>query len=115
MRLDCTVKVVVILVNVNSFLIITYSCTEVLCFSNSHLSSTKNEKIIEQQLLVDQLNEELTKLNLSMTSSAKENCGDEPDARIPEKRPYTVPFDTHFGYYIHIPARQDSRKVKSKN
>uniref|UniRef100_A0A250Y5U3 Kinesin-like protein KIF27 n=1 Tax=Castor canadensis TaxID=51338 RepID=A0A250Y5U3_CASCN len=73
----------------------------------------QNEKIIEQQLLVDQLNEELTKLNLSMTSSAKENCGDEPDARIPEKRPYTVPFDTHFGYYIHIPARQDSRKVYS--
>ncbi|XP_073908386.1 kinesin-like protein KIF27 isoform X3 [Castor canadensis] len=77
------------------------------------LKKYQNEKIIEQQLLVDQLNEELTKLNLSMTSSAKENCGDEPDARIPEKRPYTVPFDTHFGYYIHIPARQDSRKVYS--
>ncbi|XP_016870395.1 kinesin-like protein KIF27 isoform X4 [Homo sapiens] len=70
-----------------------------------------NEKIIEQQLLVDQLSEELTKLNLSVTSSAKENCGDGPDARIPERRPYTVPFDTHLGHYIYIPSRQDSRKV----
>nr|XP_031303044.1 kinesin-like protein KIF27 isoform X8 [Camelus dromedarius] len=71
----------------------------------------QNEKIIEQQLLVDQLNEELTKLNLSMTSPAKETCGDGPDARILEKRPYTVPFDTHLGHYIYIPARSDSRKV----
>ncbi|XP_053512549.1 kinesin-like protein KIF27 isoform X2 [Artibeus jamaicensis] len=71
----------------------------------------QNEKIIEQQLLVDQLSEELTKLNLSMTSSAKDTCGDGPDNRIPEKRPYTVPFDTHLGHYIYIPARSDTRKV----
>nr|KAF6485096.1 kinesin family member 27 [Rousettus aegyptiacus] len=71
----------------------------------------QNEKIIEQQLLMDQLNEELTKLNLSMTSSVKETCGDGPDARIPEKRPYTVPFDTHLGHYVYVPARSDSRKV----
>nr|KAF6433671.1 kinesin family member 27 [Molossus molossus] len=71
----------------------------------------QNEKIIEQQLLLDQMSEELTKLNLSMTSSAKETCGDGPDARIPEKRPYTVPFDTRLGHYICIPARSDARKV----
>ncbi|XP_062941219.1 kinesin-like protein KIF27 [Cynocephalus volans] len=71
----------------------------------------QNEKIIEQQLLLDQLSEELAKLNLSMTSSAKENCGDGPDSRIPEKRPYTVPCDTLLGHYIYIPSRQDSRKV----
>ncbi|XP_042636611.1 kinesin-like protein KIF27 [Orycteropus afer afer] len=71
----------------------------------------QNEKIIEQQLLVDQLSEELTKLNMSMTSSVKENCGDGPDARIPEKRPFTVPFDNHLGHYIYIPVRPDSRKV----
>ncbi|XP_063493005.1 kinesin-like protein KIF27 isoform X3 [Symphalangus syndactylus] len=71
----------------------------------------QNEKIIEQQLLVDQLSEELTKLNPSVTSSAKEHCGDGPDARIPERRPYTVPFDTHLGHYVYIPSRQDSRKV----
>ncbi|KAM9207097.1 kinesin-like protein KIF27 isoform 2-T2 [Dugong dugon] len=71
----------------------------------------QNEKIIEQQLLVDQLSEELTKLNLSMTSSVKETCGDGPDARIPEKRPFTVPFDNHLGHYVYIPARPDSRKV----
>ncbi|XP_072877592.1 kinesin-like protein KIF27 isoform X2 [Chlorocebus sabaeus] len=75
------------------------------------LKKCQNEKIIEQQLLVDQLSEELTKLNLSVTSSAKENCGDGPDAGIPEKRPYTVPFDTRLGHYIYIPSRQDSRKV----
>uniref|UniRef100_A0A8C0PP37 Kinesin family member 27 n=2 Tax=Canis lupus familiaris TaxID=9615 RepID=A0A8C0PP37_CANLF len=71
----------------------------------------QNEKIIEQQLLVDQLSEELTKLNLSMTSSATETCGDGPDARTDAKRPYTVPFDTHLGHYIYNPARSDSRKV----
>ncbi|XP_068409580.1 kinesin-like protein KIF27 isoform X2 [Eschrichtius robustus] len=75
------------------------------------LKKCQNEKIIEQQLLVDQLSEELTKLNLSVTSSVKETCGDGPDARIPEKRPYTVPFDTRLGHYIYIPARSDSRKV----
>ncbi|XP_024609633.1 kinesin-like protein KIF27 isoform X3 [Neophocaena asiaeorientalis asiaeorientalis] len=75
------------------------------------LKKCQNEKIIEQQLLVDQLSEELTKLNLSMTSSVKETCGDGPDARIPEKRPYTVPFDTRLEHYIYIPARSDSRKV----
>ncbi|XP_057578333.1 kinesin-like protein KIF27 isoform X2 [Hippopotamus amphibius kiboko] len=75
------------------------------------LKKCQNEKIIEQQLLVDQLSEELTKLNLSMTSSVKETCGDGPDATIPEKRPYTVPFDTRWGHYIYIPARSDSRKV----
>uniref|UniRef100_A0A8D0TWB9 Kinesin motor domain-containing protein n=1 Tax=Sus scrofa TaxID=9823 RepID=A0A8D0TWB9_PIG len=75
------------------------------------VNKLQNEKIIEQQLLVDQLSEELTKLNLSMTSAVKETCGDGPDARIPEKRPYTVPFDTHLGHCIYIPARSDSRKV----
>lgn len=77
-------------------------------------SSTKNEKVIEQQLLVEQLSEEQTKHNLSMTSSAKETCGDGPDTRIPEKRPYTVPFDARLGYCIYPSARSDSRKVKSK-
>ncbi|XP_034502707.1 kinesin-like protein KIF27 isoform X3 [Ailuropoda melanoleuca] len=71
----------------------------------------QNEKIIEQQLLVDQLSEELTKLNLSMTSSATEPCGDGPDARRATKRPCTVPFDTRLGHYIYIPARPGSRKV----
>uniref|UniRef100_A0A8C0M5W6 Kinesin family member 27 n=1 Tax=Canis lupus familiaris TaxID=9615 RepID=A0A8C0M5W6_CANLF len=75
------------------------------------LKKCQNEKIIEQQLLVDQLSEELTKLNLSMTSSATETCGDGPDARTDAKRPYTVPFDTHLGHYIYNPARSDSRKV----
>ncbi|KAM5258100.1 kinesin-like protein KIF27 isoform 2-T3 [Hipposideros larvatus] len=75
------------------------------------LKKCQNEKIIEQQLLVDQLSEELTKLNLSMTSSVKDTCGDGPDARIPEKRPYTVPFDTHLEHYVYIPARSDARKV----
>ncbi|XP_065802484.1 kinesin-like protein KIF27 isoform X2 [Muntiacus reevesi] len=75
------------------------------------LKKCQNEKIIEQQLLVDQLSEELTKLNLSMTSSVKETCGDGPDTRILEKRPYTVPFDTRLGHYIYSPARLDSRKV----
>ncbi|XP_048187275.1 kinesin-like protein KIF27 isoform X2 [Perognathus longimembris pacificus] len=73
----------------------------------------QSEKIIEQQLLMDQLSEELTKLNVSVTCSTKENCGDGPDPRILEKRPYTVPFDAHLGHYIYTPSRRDSRKVYS--
>ncbi|XP_035946469.1 kinesin-like protein KIF27 isoform X2 [Halichoerus grypus] len=75
------------------------------------LKKCQNEKIIEQQLLVDQLSEELSKFNLSMTSSATEPCGDGPDARTATKRPCTVPFDTRLGHYIYIPARPGSRKV----
>uniref|UniRef100_A0A667H1E1 Kinesin family member 27 n=1 Tax=Lynx canadensis TaxID=61383 RepID=A0A667H1E1_LYNCA len=75
------------------------------------LRKCQNEKIIEQQLLVDQLSEELARLNPSMTSSATETCGDGPDTRTPGKRPCTVPFDTRLGHYIYIPARSDSRKV----
>ncbi|XP_066223995.1 kinesin-like protein KIF27 isoform X2 [Saccopteryx leptura] len=75
------------------------------------LKKSQSEKIIEQQLLVDQLSEELAKLNQLMTSSAKETCGDGPGVRIPEKRPSTVPFDTRLGHYIYVPARSDARKV----
>ncbi|XP_058551564.1 kinesin-like protein KIF27 isoform X3 [Neofelis nebulosa] len=76
-----------------------------------NVNRLQNEKIIEQQLLVDQLSEELARLDLSMTSSATETCGDGPDTRTPGKRPCTVPFDTRLGHYIYIPARSDSRKV----
>ncbi|XP_055485270.1 kinesin-like protein KIF27 isoform X1 [Psammomys obesus] len=73
----------------------------------------QNEKILQQQLLVDQLSGELAKFNLSMTSSVKESCGDGPDTRISEKRPHTVPFDNHWGHYVYIPSRQDFKQVYS--
>ncbi|CAO2596212.1 Kinesin-like protein KIF27 [Lemmus lemmus] len=73
----------------------------------------QKEKIIEQQLLVDQLSEELAKFNLSMTSSVKENCGDGPDARISDKRPHTVPFGNYWGHRVYSPSRQDSKQVCS--
>lgn len=109
-----SVKVVMSSGNVQ-FIFNHYTLTGVLYFKHVHLSFTKNEKIIEQQLLVDQLSEELARLNLSMTSSATETCGDGPDTRTPGKRPCTVPFDTRLGHYIYIPARSDSRKVMSKH
>ena len=67
------------------------------------LSSLQNEKIIEQQLLVDQLSEELAKRSSSVPTSAKESCGDGPDARGSEKRPHTAPFENHWGHYVYIP------------
>ncbi|XP_038189649.1 kinesin-like protein KIF27 [Arvicola amphibius] len=73
----------------------------------------QKEKIIEQQLLLDQLGEELAKFNLSMTSSVKENCGDGPDARASEKRPHTVPFGSYWGHRVYSPSRQDSKQVCS--
>lgn len=73
----------------------------------------QNEKIIEQQLLVDQLSAELAKRSLSVPTSAKESCGDGPDARASEKRPHTAPFESHWGHYVYIPSRQDFKKVCS--
>ncbi|KAL1783982.1 kinesin KIF27 isoform X1 [Sigmodon hispidus] len=73
----------------------------------------QNEKIIEQQLLVDQLSEELAKFNLSVTSSVKENCGDGPDAKMSVKRPHTVPFDSRWGHHVYTPSKQGSKQVSS--
>lgn len=83
--------------------------THILKFSI--ISSTKEEKIIEQQLLLDQLGEELAKFNQSMTSSVKENCSNGPDARISEKRPHTAPFSNYWGHHVYSPSRQDSKQV----
>ncbi|XP_023423135.1 kinesin-like protein KIF27 isoform X2 [Cavia porcellus] len=77
------------------------------------LKKCQNEKLIGQPLLVDQLSGKLTKPNMSVTPSAKENCGDGPDTGVCEKRPHTVPCDSHSRHYIYIPSRQDSRKVYS--
>ncbi|XP_078008797.1 kinesin-like protein KIF27 isoform X3 [Phascolarctos cinereus] len=71
----------------------------------------QNDKIVEQQLLVNQLNEELTKLNMSIASVSRGTCGDGPDTKISEKRPYTVPLDNSFGHYIYVPTWPDARKV----
>ncbi|XP_043839764.1 LOW QUALITY PROTEIN: kinesin-like protein KIF27 [Dromiciops gliroides] len=71
----------------------------------------QNDKIVEQQLLVNQLNEELMKLNMSIASVSKGTCGDGPDTKITEKRPYTVPLDNSFGHYIYVPTWPDARKV----
>nr|XP_034366265.1 kinesin-like protein KIF27 isoform X3 [Arvicanthis niloticus] len=73
----------------------------------------QNEKIIEQQHLVDQLSEELEKRSSPMPTSAKESCGDGPGARASEKRPHTAPFESHWGHYVYIPSRQDFKKVCS--
>ncbi|XP_036594742.1 kinesin-like protein KIF27 [Trichosurus vulpecula] len=71
----------------------------------------QNDKIVEQQLLVNQLNEELVKLNMSIASVSKGTCGDGPDTKIPEKRPYTVPLDNSFGHYVYVPTWPEARKV----
>ncbi|KAM9102060.1 kinesin-like protein KIF27 isoform 2-T2 [Sarcophilus harrisii] len=75
------------------------------------LKKCQNDKIVEQQLLVNQLNEELMKLNMSIASVSKGTCGDGPDTKISEKRPYTVPLDNSFGHYIYVPTWPDARKV----
>ncbi|XP_074052744.1 kinesin-like protein KIF27 isoform X2 [Macrotis lagotis] len=71
----------------------------------------QNDKILEQQLLVNQLNEELMKLNMSIASVSKGTCGDGPDNKMSEKRPYTVPLDNSFGHYVYVPTWPEARKV----
>uniref|UniRef100_A0A4X2LSW5 Uncharacterized protein n=1 Tax=Vombatus ursinus TaxID=29139 RepID=A0A4X2LSW5_VOMUR len=75
------------------------------------VNQLQNDKIVEQQLLVNQLNEELMMFNMFMASVSKGTCGDRPDTKISEKEAYTVPLDNSFGHCIHVPTWPDALKV----
>ncbi|XP_048360638.1 kinesin-like protein KIF27 isoform X3 [Sphaerodactylus townsendi] len=69
----------------------------------------QNEKMVEQQLIIDQLNDKLEKM--SSSSSSRGDCGDGPAALISAKRPYSVPLTKRLIQSNNMPMGLDCRKV----
>ncbi|XP_077200786.1 kinesin-like protein KIF27 isoform X2 [Paroedura picta] len=69
----------------------------------------QNEKMVEQQLIIDQLNDKLEKM--ANGSGSRSDCGDGPSALISAKRPYSVPLTKRLVQSINTPGGLDSRKV----
>ncbi|XP_066470771.1 kinesin-like protein KIF27 isoform X2 [Tiliqua scincoides] len=68
----------------------------------------QNEKMVEQQLLIDQLSGNLKKM--AKASSSRGACGDGP-ATTCTTRPYSVPLTKNVIQSINAPEGLDSRKV----
>uniref|UniRef100_A0A670YW74 Uncharacterized protein n=1 Tax=Pseudonaja textilis TaxID=8673 RepID=A0A670YW74_PSETE len=69
----------------------------------------QNEKMVEQRLIINQLNDKLEKM--AKTPASNGASGDGPAAVISAKRPYSVPLTKSLMQMNNIPLRLDSRKV----
>ncbi|XP_038259208.1 kinesin-like protein KIF27 isoform X2 [Dermochelys coriacea] len=88
--------------------------------NQEHLESLKeaqetnklqNEKMVEQQLLIDQLKDKLEKLTVTTASLSRGACGDGPAAVTSARRPYSVPLTNSLVHSIHVATGLESRKV----
>ncbi|NWJ04270.1 KIF27 protein, partial [Crypturellus undulatus] len=73
----------------------------------------QNEKIVEQQILIDQLKEKLEKFMALKSSDFPSACGDGPSATASARRPYSVPLTRSLLYSLHPPSGTEARKVYS--
>ncbi|XP_029767583.1 kinesin-like protein KIF27 [Terrapene carolina triunguis] len=71
----------------------------------------QNEKMVEQQLLIDQLKDKLEKLTMTTASVSRGACGDGPAAVTSARRPYSVPLTNSLVHSIHMAPGLESRKV----
>ncbi|KAH0628225.1 hypothetical protein JD844_009103 [Phrynosoma platyrhinos] len=69
----------------------------------------QNEKMVEQQLIIDELNDRLEKMGKVSASSGA--CGDGPPAIICAKRPFSVPLTKRLVQSINPAVGLNSRKV----
>ncbi|NXC41500.1 KIF27 protein, partial [Penelope pileata] len=88
--------------------------------NEEHLESLKkaeethrlqNEKMVEQQILIDQLKEKLEKFTDVKTSGFSSACGDGPAVVTSAKRPYSVPLTKSLLHCLHPPSGTETRKV----
>ncbi|XP_052556642.1 kinesin-like protein KIF27 isoform X2 [Tympanuchus pallidicinctus] len=88
--------------------------------NEEHLGSLKmavetqrlqNEKMVEQQILIDQLKEKLEKFAVVKTLDVSSACEDEPAVVASARRPYSVPLTKSLLYSLHPPSGSESRKV----
>ncbi|XP_053263998.1 kinesin-like protein KIF27 isoform X3 [Podarcis raffonei] len=69
----------------------------------------QNDKMVEQQLIIDRLNDKLEKITKASASSG--GCGDGPAGVISSKRPYSVPLTKRLVQSFNATVGLDSRKV----
>ncbi|NWY04220.1 KIF27 protein, partial [Nothoprocta ornata] len=73
----------------------------------------QNEKIVEQQILIDQLKEKLEKFMAVKASDFPSACGDGPSAAACTRRPYSVPLTRSLLRALHPPAGTEAREIYS--
>uniref|UniRef100_A0A669Q6J9 Kinesin family member 27 n=1 Tax=Phasianus colchicus TaxID=9054 RepID=A0A669Q6J9_PHACC len=71
----------------------------------------QNEKMVEQQILIDQLKEKLEKFTVVKTLDFSSACEDEPAVVASARRPYSVPLTKSLLHSFHPPSGTETRKV----
>ncbi|XP_054666513.1 kinesin-like protein KIF27 isoform X2 [Grus americana] len=71
----------------------------------------QNEKVVEQQMLIDQLKEKLEKFTDMKTLDLSSACGNGPAVVASARRPYSVPLTKSLLQSHHPPSRTETRKV----
>ncbi|KAM6187794.1 kinesin-like protein KIF27 [Sarcoramphus papa] len=71
----------------------------------------QNEKMVEQQMLIDQLKEKLEKFTDVKTLDLSSAFGDGPAVVASARRPYSVPLTKSLLHSLHPPSGTETRKV----
>uniref|UniRef100_A0A8C3CVW7 Kinesin family member 27 n=1 Tax=Cairina moschata TaxID=8855 RepID=A0A8C3CVW7_CAIMO len=71
----------------------------------------QNEKMVEQQILIDQLKEKLEKFMVVKTSDFSSACGDGPAVMASARRPYSVPLTKSLLHSLYPSSGTETRKV----
>ncbi|KAM9262617.1 kinesin-like protein KIF27 isoform 1-T1 [Morus bassanus] len=71
----------------------------------------QNEKMVEQQMLIDQLKEKLENFTDVKTSDISSACGNRPAVVASARRPYSVPLTKSLLHSLHPPSGTETRKV----
>ncbi|XP_069633652.1 kinesin-like protein KIF27 isoform X3 [Haliaeetus albicilla] len=71
----------------------------------------QNEKMVEQQMLIDQLKEKLERFTDVKTLDLSSACGDWPVIVASARRPYSVPLTKSLLHSLHPPSGTETRKV----
>ncbi|NXA36712.1 KIF27 protein, partial [Eudromia elegans] len=77
------------------------------------INKIQNEKIVEQQVIIDQLKEKLEKFMPMKTSGLLSACGDGPSTTASLRRPCSVPLTRSLLQSLHPPSGTEARKVYS--
>ncbi|XP_074022953.1 kinesin-like protein KIF27 [Numenius arquata] len=72
---------------------------------------SQNEKMVEQQMLIDQLKEKLEEFTDVKTLDFSSACGDGPAVVASARRPYSVPLTKSLLHSFHPPSRTETRKA----
>ncbi|XP_072715301.1 kinesin-like protein KIF27 isoform X1 [Ciconia boyciana] len=71
----------------------------------------QNEKMVEQQMLIDHLKEKLEKFTDVKTLDFSSSCEDGPAVVASARRPYSVPLTKSLLHSLHPPSGTETRKV----